>query len=149
MPLHDCIDHGKKGNSRGYIAKSVKVDGRHTSTSYIRWVYTQHHDVPLSSLDGLVVRHKCDNPRCINPEHLELGTVQDNIDDRVKRGRGNNPAGADSHRAKLTAEEVAQIRAAYIPRHKLFGGRALAKLYGVAPSVISMIIGDKQYVGIR
>lgn len=37
--------------------------------------------------DGMIVRHKCDNGSCINPEHLELGTEQDNKDDMVKRGR--------------------------------------------------------------
>lgn len=39
--------------------------------------------------DGLVIRHKCDNPRCANPSHLEIGTQQDNVTDRVVRGRGN------------------------------------------------------------
>lgn len=37
--------------------------------------------------DGLVVRHKCDNPACCNPHHLELGTQKDNLDDATKRGR--------------------------------------------------------------
>lgn len=37
--------------------------------------------------DGLIVRHKCDNPPCVNPDHLEVGTYQDNSDDMIKRGR--------------------------------------------------------------
>lgn len=44
-----------------------------------------HGDIP----DGMVVRHKCDNPSCTNPDHLELGTRRQNVMDKIKRGRGN------------------------------------------------------------
>ncbi|WP_341856406.1 HNH endonuclease signature motif containing protein [Brachybacterium sp. GPGPB12] len=39
--------------------------------------------------DGLVVRHKCDNPPCVRLEHLELGTAQDNVNDMIARGRAH------------------------------------------------------------
>jgi len=42
--------------------------------------------------EGLLVRHSCDNPPCCNPEHLLLGTVQDNVDDRVARNRSYRPS---------------------------------------------------------
>lgn len=59
----------------------------------------------------LQVRHKCDNPKCINPEHLELGTHLDNVQDMIKRGRKNPVKGSNSWNAKLTNEDVIQIRA--------------------------------------
>ena len=41
--------------------------------------------------DNMLVRHSCDNPPCVNPEHLLLGTPQDNMDDKMERGRGVFP----------------------------------------------------------
>jgi hypothetical protein len=58
--------------------------------------------------EGLVVRHKCDNPNCINPRHLELGTHEDNVRDRVERNR--SAKGSNNGRAKLTEDDVRYIR---------------------------------------
>ena len=60
---------------------------------------------------GLVVRHKCDNSRCINPDHLEIGTQADNIRDRDERGR-NGTLGENSPLHKLTAATVREIERA-------------------------------------
>lgn len=50
-----------------------------------RWAWEQvHGPVP----DGLILRHACDTPECVNPGHLSLGTPQDNMDDMVHRHRG-------------------------------------------------------------
>lgn len=70
-----------------------------------RWLY-EHVNGKLS--DGLVVRHTCDNPACVNIEHLEVGTQQDNINDKVRRGR--QLRGENHGRALLTREDVERIR---------------------------------------
>lgn len=87
--------------------------------------------------EGLVVRHKCDNPPCCNPQHLEIGTKKDNAQDMVKRGRCNPPRGERSAIHKLTRKIVSQIKT-----HLLNGTMnqlELATLYGVCHNTIHSI----------
>lgn len=65
------------------------------------------HNGPIP--DGMVVRHACDTPSCINPNHLLVGTQQDNANDREIRGR-RNVWGERVGTAKLTEREVQEIR---------------------------------------
>ena len=57
-------------------------------------------------IDGLVVRHRCDNPPCVNPSHLETGTQVENVEDIVERGR----IARGSMRSKLTDDDIRTIR---------------------------------------
>ena len=62
----------------------------------------------------ILVCHSCDNPPCCNPEHLFLGTQLENMQDAVKKGRlKGNTAGVRNHWAKLTEEDVLEIRRLY------------------------------------
>lgn len=128
---HNCTSH--KPNAQGY--PQIKVDGKKMRAH--KFVYEREHGkVP----PGLVVRHKCDNRRCINPEHLELGTQGDNIRDMVERDR--QPKGSERPSAKLTEEDVREIR------KRLYAGETtcrLAEEYGVSQSVISEIKNWKKW----
>ncbi len=62
------------------------------------------------SLDGKVARHKCDTPACVNPEHIIPGTNADNMRDAVLRGRFRPKRGEASPNAKLTEQQVLEIR---------------------------------------
>lgn len=63
--------------------------------------------------DGAVVCHKCDNPPCVNPDHLFIGTHQDNCDDKMRKGRHVTRRGTDHPFAKLTDGQINEIRARY------------------------------------
>lgn len=65
--------------------------------------------------EGQDVLHHCDNPICCNPAHLFIGTHLDNMRDRRSKGRAASTQGILNGRAKLTAEDVIAIRAAYKP----------------------------------
>jgi hypothetical protein len=60
---------------------------------------------------GKVIRHDCDNPRCVNPSHLRIGTHADNVADKVERERCNR--GEEHPRAVLTEELVVELRRRY------------------------------------
>lgn len=88
------------------------------------------HKGPLGRLHAL---HSCDNPRCVNPDHLRAGTHQDNMREAKERKRFNPYRGADHPSAKLTAEQVREIRMSDE------AGVSLARRLGVSKSTIYAI----------
>lgn len=93
--------------------------------------------------EGLCVLHHCDNPPCVNPYHLFLGTHADNAHDREIKGRGNCAFGESAGAAKLTANEVIQIRETYAKGDIL--KKDLAKQYPVCAGQIGNIIRGKKW----
>jgi hypothetical protein len=84
----------------------------------------------------LLVCHHCDNPPCVNPDHLFLGTKDDNMADMVAKGRAARTG------AKLTEEAVVVIRAAYAAGTSQL---RLAATYGVTPQTIAQAIHRKRW----
>ena len=93
--------------------------------------------------DGMHVLHSCDNQRCVNPSHLFLGTNNDNIADRVSKGRSMR--GESHFNSKLTEEDVLEIRKLYIPWDRDFSLYALARKYNVTMSAIHDIVTRKNW----
>lgn len=65
------------------------------------------------SMPAANVLHRCDTPRCVRPDHLFLGTHQDNMADMVAKGRARGVRGETNHKAKVTAEQVLRLRARF------------------------------------
>jgi HNH endonuclease len=93
--------------------------------------------IHVGPTNGKCVLHKCDNPSCINPEHLWLGSFKDNTQDMLAKGR--NCKGMDQHSAKLTEKSVKEILASHD------SNVVLAACYGVNRSVISRIRSRKAW----
>lgn len=95
---------------------------------------------PKTNIEGKLICHHCDNPRCINPDHLYAGTPLSNMRDMISRGRQNFPGcpGGEQHRdAKLTEEKVKEIRKR---NENGEGYRRLAAVYGVDRTTIKYVV---------
>ena len=135
----DCWEWTGSRTSFGHGRLSIragKLDGAH------RIAWTIHHG-PIPA--GHVVRHDCDNPPCVNPAHLRLGTAADNRADMYRRGRARGGSvsrpGELNPVAKLTTDQVAEIRA-------MAGSctqRALAARFDISPAQVSRILNGKRW----
>lgn len=86
----------------------------------------------------IVVRHSCDNPKCVNPKHLIAGTNYDNVQDRVKRKR--SAYGSSIHTSTLTKTQVRDIFL-----NRTLSNKEMALKHGVYASNVSRIRSGKQW----
>ncbi len=84
-----------------------------------------------------MVCHTCDNPPCCNPAHLFLGTATDNVHDMLSKGRARPPRGEQHHGAKLTVDQVREIRTRRAAGEKLVD---IAREYDVGDARLSVIV---------
>lgn len=87
---------------------------------------------------GLLALHACDNPKCVNPNHLWLGTSQENSDDCVQKNRQYRPKGEQHNMAKLTEADVRSIRQRYALGHLPY--KSVAAEYGVTAQAIFQVV---------
>jgi hypothetical protein len=116
----DCLEYQGALTDDGY--GQFWYQGRHWMAH--RYSYIKHKGaIP----EGMIVRHTCDNPACINAEHLIAGTQQNNIDDCVAKGRRYK------HDRKITPEQVEEME---LLRGQGATYKALGEKYGVTKQTI-------------
>jgi hypothetical protein len=107
------------------------------------WVLT-YGPIP----DGMFICHHCDNPPCCNPAHLFLGTPQDNMDDMDRKGRRvsvSRPADLNPN-AKLTWDDVREIRRLYRRGVRGCGSKVLAERFGTTHQSVLAIVNNRQWI---
>lgn len=143
----DCwIWKGTERGQNGY--GGIKHDGKQWMAHRFSW---QMHNGPIP--DGKIVCHKCDTPKCVNPNHLFLGTQQDNMDDRGAKGRSASGDGLSEsikkgwkekeyknvRHKKLTEKQVVEIISSSLKNSEL------AKIYSVTRQCIYLIKTGKNW----
>jgi hypothetical protein len=114
----------------GYF-KGEMLGVKHKRAHRFSWSFHNESQIPA----GMSVLHKCDNPCCVNPDHLRIGTQAENIHDRESRGRGADMRGHRGPRAKLTEYNVLEIKSLL----ESLTDSELAAKFNVARTTISNI----------
>lgn len=128
----------------GYMVSGYGVlqCGRcHAPNSHREYAHRASYRLNVGEIPGgLHILHSCDNPACVNPAHLRVGTPQENARDSAERAR--MPRGTRHHNAKLTEDKVSEIKA----RLKVGGSiAALSQTYGVSEWAIDDIRNSKTW----
>lgn len=126
---------GLNPDGYGRVSLRCKSYGAHRVSYFL-----QHQKDP----GELCVCHTCDNPKCVNPSHLWLGTFGDDMRDMTKKGRGVIPhvPGSKHGAAKLTEQQVLDIRAQYANGQDQY---TLGRKYGVAHQTIHCLVTRKSW----
>lgn len=130
--LDTCWEWTGSLDTAGYA--TIRVNGRLRRASHIAYELEFGSLIP----NDMIIMHKCDNPKCVNPQHLQIGTKYLNNLDKLMKNRANMPKGEQHPQSKLTKQQVDEIRGRYSSQKISFS--ALGRDYGVNRTTIRRII---------
>ena|SRR3990167_5583641 len=128
-------------NKFGYGQIGAMIGKKHKMFAAHRISYELVNDkIPK----GLCVLHRCDNPACVNPQHLWAGTHQENMRDRSLKGRTVGSKGEKNGKAKLNRKLVKEIRDLYKTGELSHTG--LSEVFNVSKATIYYILNGKHWI---
>ncbi len=119
----------------------LKYDGKVDLAHRVSWNISN----PQRQCGDLCVLHRCDNPPCVRPDHLFLGTKQDNSDDMVMKGRSYDKRGQLNPNNKLTPREVEQI----LELKGKLKQKEIAAIFGINQPHVSRILRRVAWKGLK
>lgn len=125
---------GRKDGDYGLF----KVDGKRVAAHRFSWELANKTTIP----PGMILLHICDNPPCVNPKHLKLGTRKENAQDMVAKGRNVVSIGTENFNSVLTEEDVIEIR------KRVANGEIQAEIareYKLSPTAIYSLVKRKTW----
>lgn len=126
--------YGKK-----YYYGNFTLNGKAIQAHRYSWMLAHNKQIPRD----MFVCHKCDNPKCVNPDHLFLGTHTDNMRDMADKGRTGTKRGRQNFNTRLTSKQVIEIRERYSSTN--ISQRLLAQEYGVSQAAIWYILHKENW----
>ena len=112
------------------------MDGRFHYAHRAAYLVTKG-DIP----SGMLVLHSCDNPICVRPDHLFLGTQKENMQDALRKGRLVSFKGEKNGDSRLKEKDVLRIRRLFKTRN--YSKAYLSRIYGVSDTAIGFIVNRK------
>ena len=135
---HCCLWTGAHNGNNAY--GQLTIAGQRALAHRVAWELT-HGPIPKGrGYHGTCVLHRCDNPPCCNPEHLQLGSNRDNVRDMLAKSR--NARGERMGSARLTAAVVLEIRGKFASGTRQVD---LVREYGVGPPAVHNIVHRKTW----
>lgn len=136
-------------NTGCWLWTGYSIDGRY-GDFWLNGENVKAHRVAYSMFvgeipAGMYVLHRCDQPFCVNPKHLRLGSLRDNTQDMMSKGRNRPPRGERNGQAKLRASDVVDIRRRLSDGEK---PREIARHFGVGEVAISLIKNRKRWASV-
>ena len=136
----DCWEWKGAKKPKGY--GNVRVNKAYLLAHRVAWIVS-HGQIG----EGLVVCHRCDNPSCCNPSHLFLGTIRDNTQDMIAKGRSkmgvNTGKGASHNMAKLSPREVQAIRNLY--KNSSMSQGELAREFSISQTYVGRLVNGSHW----
>ena len=127
---------GSLRSPRGY--GQIKIKGKTKAAHRVSWEI-KNGPIPAGDMKGtMCVLHHCDNKKCVNPEHLFVGSQKDNVADMYSKGRNVDLSGTNNPAYKFPDTVISEIRSRYA-----FGSetqREIGMIYGISKSHIGNII---------
>lgn len=114
----------------------VRIGGKNYSAHRLSWEWANNQKIP----DGMVLIHLCDEPSCVKPSHLTIGTQINNIEDRVKKNR--SARGQQNGKARLTEKDVKLIKKL---RGRGMTESSIAELLEVSRSAVANVLHHRSW----
>lgn len=135
----DCIEwthsrNKKDGNRLDY--GQVRRDGKMRKAHRVAWEES-YGPIP----DGALVLHTCDNPPCVNPAHLYLGSHSDNAKDRERRGRGRDVVGSRNGHSTITEQTAIRVKM----MRGVLSASLVSRVLGISINQVCQIMNGKAW----